>query len=277
MSKALSLPSFNRSDQLNSITISSIANFDAQMDKNRYNVSEEMTVRIAVCDDESYIIELMKKMLKKAEKELDASFSCSFFASGNSLMETKEDFDIVFLDIGMGEQSGMEIAKTLRSQGFDGILIFVTTLTQYALEGYSVHAYEFICKPLEYGRLHNTLRNCIRILSSRTFETVRVTYGPQVYNLDITHILYFEVFDHFLEVNMDNGKKIQCSGTLSEFEEKLSDRHFYRCYQSFLINLRFVDLIAQKEVVVAGAHIPLSKYKRKGLLDAFASYRESLL
>lgn len=215
----------------------------------------------------------LRVLLDRFSEECGIRFQIGECHSGKDLLnQITFDTDIVLLDIKMEPMSGMQAARAIREKNQDVCIIFITTMTQYAMEGYSVHAFGFIKKPVRYAQLRLQMLDTDRLLKSRSRETVLLKSGSQTYNPDIRTILYFEIFGHEIHV-VKNDDTIVYYGTLSDIEQELSGKYFYRCHKSYLVSLRHVSQIVSGEVILRnGKRIPVSKYRKKGLLDAFAKY-----
>ena len=116
-------------------------------------------MNIAICDDEENIRIYIRKLIQKQE----TFCKITEFSSGKELLEFQdetnaEEIDILFLDISMGDEDGMTVAKQLRSQmeskkeavwGSLPLLIFVTGYPEYMQEAFSVNAFQYIVKPIQ--------------------------------------------------------------------------------------------------------------------------------
>lgn len=100
-------------------------------------------MQIIICDDEKSIQSLLRKKTTRffAEKNIPCEILCC--GSGEevlSLAKQGKTIDLLFLDIQMPGKNGMEIAKTLRRQHRDLLIIFVTALSEYVYEAFDVDA-----------------------------------------------------------------------------------------------------------------------------------------
>jgi two-component system LytT family response regulator len=117
-------------------------------------------LKVVIIDDEKAMHLIMKRMLAKVDKiEIVGSFHETTAAYSYLV---NHDVDLIFLDISMPRENGLEFAKRLRQSGRLMKLVFVTSYKEYASAAFDVHAYDYIVKPVEQNRLHKTVQ---RVLS----------------------------------------------------------------------------------------------------------------
>lgn len=233
---------------------------------------------VIACDDESAVHSQLGSYLERFQQECGHAFHLTLCQSAEQLLTLlTPDIDLVFLDISMGGISGMEAAHILRKQYPDVCLVFLTSMVQYALEGYRVHAFGFLPKPLTYAQFRLQMADVVRALSAKQSQTVSLKIGTEVHNLAPASILYGEVCNHNVDIHMLNGM-LRCYGTITELEQLLSPHGFSRPHQSYLVNLRRIATITQTEVCMEnGDRLPLSKRRRKDFLRDFTMYLGSAL
>lgn len=181
--------------------------------------------------------------------------------------------DLVLLDISMGGMTGMDCAKQLRDEGFSGEFIFITSMENYALEGYKVHAFSFLTKPLVYEELSTALTDLSAKLSASAPAVLPVETSSGTKILKINDILYAEVFRRETSFALKNGNKVVSLIQLAAVEEQLSGKGFFRCHRSYLINMKHVENIAPPDITLTGGSVvPISKHRVKEFLSAYAKY-----
>lgn len=229
-----------------------------------------MPIKIAVCDDELQAIRQIDAYLSQIQKETGLEFQIFYFSSGEELLrDMPRDVKVLLLDIQMARVSGIEAARKLRDEGADFYLILITGNVQYALDGYSVHAYAFLCKPLQYAHLKSHLTEVISRISRAAPAVIEIKNGATSNIVDCRELVYAEVYGHTSIVVLDNGRRITGRIPLDELELKLSKHGFFRCHKSYLINLRKVRSIRPAEVVMSDdTVVALSRDRKQHFLIA---------
>ena len=105
----------------------------------------DMTYKIAVCDDEQIFGDDVVKKLKEQSEHCEISE----YISGEELLNSSMEFDMIFLDIEMTGINGINAAFTLRERGYDGMIIFLTSHTEFMPDAFKVKAFRFLDKPLD--------------------------------------------------------------------------------------------------------------------------------
>ena len=189
-----------------------------------------MKIRIAVCDSDSETCAYIKEMVEKERRSAEVRA----FASAGELLESREEFDILILDIkGAG---GMELARRLRSsEGRRHIIIFVTGYREYMEEAFDVQAFHYLVKPLDREKFLRVLERACReaeLLRRQETESVLVKLrGEGSRKVLLQDIYYVESSNKHVIFHTAEGV-FPVQGTMEEFEERLGVS-FYRCHRCF--------------------------------------------
>lgn len=223
--------------------------------------------RIAVCDDVALERELLCMLLQKyTDRQMISEFS-----SGEELLSSREQFDLVFLDIFMGGMTGMETAKCLLAKDPKMRIVFLTSSPNFALESYDVHAFDYILKPLQPKRLAAVLERFTDeyqpaeryLIINDSAETKKLSYDS---------IEFIESCQHYVTIHLTEEAPVRVYGKLDDFEQQLDDPRFLRCHKSFLINLSLTTAMGEDFLMKSGIHVTYRKREKKQLKEAFYSF-----
>ena len=231
--------------------------------------------KILICDDEQECRNSVLEMLARYEKESGNSLEVSAVQSGEELMKRfSPEYDLLLLDIQMKTLSGMNAARAIRQKGSDVPIIFITAMTEYAIEGYEVHAFGFLKKPVHYRQLAWQLDDVFAMLEKKQGINVLVQDGDTVRAYKSSEIAWAEVLGHDVQLHITDGSVQRCTTPLAKLQEQLSASGFFRAHKSFLVNMQHVRSVNIASITMRdGAEVPLSKHRKQDFLYAFAESR----
>ncbi len=233
-------------------------------------------LKIAIIDDEISCINIFKSYIQRYQKEKDLKVEISGFLNGLMLIaDYKPVYDIIFLDVEMPHMNGVEVAKYIRKSDPHAIIIFVTNMSQYAVKGYEVNAFDYIIKPMNYISMVAKLQLAIKVIKAKKEMSIIIPGEDGDRHIKAGEIIYIEVKDHWLFIHTkDNIYKLL--GTLKEMEEQLEDYNFVSCYRSYLINLKYVTRMGSEFVILDNEiELKISRSKKKEVQSAFVDYYSS--
>ncbi len=232
-------------------------------------------MNIVILEDQADQAERLAKMLEKyASSHPDFTYTLRHYDRSLPLLtEYKCDADVLFLDIQVPDMLGMEAAKRIRAMDQKVMIIFITMLTQYAIEGYSVGAFDYVLKPVRYEEFSTKMdRICRMQAHQNTSLSLELRTKDEIRRISADDIAYIEVANHDILIHA-NGEVIRQWGNLKSYEEKLASAHFVRCNACYLVNLKYVRGISGDTVTVGQDELAVSKAKRKDFLIAVAQYK----
>jgi DNA-binding LytR/AlgR family response regulator len=217
-----------------------------------------MSLRIAVCDDVDCDRQLLISLIK-AENE---TCECTPYDSGETLLWDFEDgthFDIFFLDIFMKGISGVETAKRIRAVNSNALIIFVSSSDDFYRESYDLYAFNYLLKPLKENKLTEVLRRAIAELNKDANQVVHFSFDNSLHTIPCSHILYLTSDKHIVYFHLTNGKTLKSYGKIDDFITQLSSKVFFRCHQSYIVNLKHVTGLTTSEFILGETRVPISR------------------
>ena len=231
---------------------------------------------IAVVDDEQAFSDALCQMIRQfaAKQHIEVSITC--FQDGIDIAEDfRSKWDIIFLDIQMKLMDGLAAARRIRACDSDVVLIFVTTMAQYAINGYEVDAFDYILKPLSYPQFEIRMNKAVKeVEKKKAHSYICLKKYSDIVKVSTDDILYIEVAGHTLRY-ITAGETYERRATIGDAEKELEGLPFARCSLSFLVNLKRVDRVSGDSVFVAEHELPISRNRKKEFLQAFTDYLEA--
>lgn len=223
--------------------------------------------RIAVCDDVEMEREILCMLLRKFDnKSIVYKFSC-----GEDLLRSSADFDLIFLDIYMNGMTGMETAKILHKKNSKVPIVFLTSSSDYAVESYEVHAFDYILKPMGVERFKEVWdRFLLQHRKNQRYFVVNCIGKTE--RLPYEQIEYMESDCHYVTFHMTDGSSIRINGRLDDIEQQLEDSRFLRCHKSFLINLNLTESMEKDFIMRSGSRVAYRKREKKQIQQVFYDY-----
>lgn len=232
-----------------------------------------MAVRFTICEDEKEIVEQLREYITYLCEELGEAADITDFSSGEELLENyPRDTDILLLDIMMHEIDGIDTARKLRSLKQDVCIIFVTSLAQYAIEGYRVRAFSFLTKPVLYDEFRLEVSAAVRRVQEAKGKEIVVKINQNIHRIKSSDVYYIEVQNHKISIHLADDK-IEFVGKLADLEGDLKSCGFARCHVAFLVSFQYVVSVGAGSLILRnGEVIPVSRNRKKEFIQAMTAY-----
>ncbi len=214
-------------------------------------------LKIAVLDDEQIFYESIKKKIYSFYEKLHLVVSVDCYSSGKALMYEVDDgkyYDIYLLDIDLPDMSGIDLGRILREKSPYCYIVFLTAYPQYAIEGYSAKAYQYILKDEWEKKLDVTLRNIQKEIQSRMEPSYRITVSTKLEKVPVKDIYYLYKNGKNVVFQTRNGEST-IRKTLSEVYEELPEKEFIYVDRSFIVNIEHVMKLKNKEIYMSNGEI----------------------
>lgn len=228
-------------------------------------------IKIAVVDDDEMFLNQMEIYAAQYARERKRQIEIARYLEGSQLLADYHPFDIIFLDIQMKEIDGIETAHHIRKIDQNVLLLFITNMAQYAINGYEVDALDYILKPVNYYIFSVRMDRAISRLKKHRSRELILPLSNGVCRLQTEDIYYVEIQNRTLCYHTRKGE-FMVHGTISAVERELAEYHFVRCNHWYLVNLKHVTQVEGNLAVVGEEKLEISQRKRTVFLSALMDY-----
>lgn len=202
-------------------------------------LKEEMEMRIAICDDEKIALEQTCNIVKDVFDEMHLKYFIDVYMDANELLQNKDQYDIVFLDIELkdSDKNGVWVAKMIKRYYPESIIIFTTNYEEYIDEVIEKYAFRYWSKPIDRYRLKKSIAP---ILEKMQTIKVEIYESKRKFELPLRNIMYITPENkHCKIVTISNEYVV--SDSYKEIKEKFPTRNFCECHGSYCVNLNYDD------------------------------------
>lgn len=229
-------------------------------------------IKVAIVEDEIEQAKQMKEFVEQFAGENHKSIQVRMFSDGDEFVrDLSGGFDVALLDIQMKRMNGMKAAEEIRKSDEEMIIIFITNLVQYAVQGYSVNAMNFLLKPVSYFTFSDKFMQAVKRLEKRRGKILELKTDKGFTRLRPEEIYFVEIVNRRLVIHTWN-QEFYCTETMQSIEEKLDSHMFFRCHVAYLVNLEYVRQVMKDSALVGDYKVMVSKYHKKDFLNALTSY-----
>lgn len=233
----------------------------AKLHKPKGQTEDTLSMRIAICDDESQICELMRNKIQKYYFASDIDLHIRTFDSGEKVLESDlNSIDVLFLDVDMPVIDGLETARVIRERNEDMIIVFLTAYSEFVFESFKVDAFRYLIKPVKDNELAETLEAVQKKLCESE-EYLNFQFNNEMYSIKYSEIIYIEGARDKIWIYCKD-KTYRWRGTLKNFNKMLKGKGFFQVHRSYIINMNKIRRYSSGSVCLEGDYeVPISRYR----------------
>ena len=229
-------------------------------------------IRIAIVEDEKKSVQLLQHYIDRYAKEKQEKITIESFENGlDFITDYKACYDIVLMDIEMPQMNGLETARKLRELDSQVCLIFITNMSQYAINGYEVQALDFMVKPVEYFNLSLKLNKAVKLCRRNNSCYLYIPSDQGIIRLNASELIYAESVKHYLYLHTEKDT-YKIRGKMDELLSKLPSGMFACCSQSYCVNLGCVSSFRTNSVQINGIELSISRTYKKSFINQMTTY-----
>lgn len=236
--------------------------------------------RIAILDDNTasaqHLAQVTRDILSQWMLD-EGSYCVDTFDQSDSfvthLSDSQNLCDLILTDIRLKDGSGIDLVKELQHRGCKSRVVYFSAYQEYVFDSFDTHPLQYLLKPIQQEKLEEVLR--YDYLQNIRHDNLRLQLRNCDAPISLDELYYAEVFRHKLTLHLTSG--IQTSSvSMTALCESLPSRSFFRCHQSYVVNMRHVRKISRYQAELDnGEFIPISKLIYKTFWSAYILYIES--
>ena len=239
--------------------------------------------KIAVCDDDEKIHKDIYELLQKYSKQHpEEKFVYKSFHNEKQLLDYTEQIDLLFLDIEIGDKSGIDIVPLMQQKYPEIIIIFISSHTKYFVFSHRLNVFQFLTKPFDeiiffeeverfFEKYHKAKDMYILKMQNKTIK------------FPIYEIVYIEASLRHLKIKHSTTGIYEKTGQIGKEETVLKPYGFIRCHHGYLVNARYIESIKGQKIYLTIPYIgdptklmelPVSKNKLKQVRQQYQEWMQ---
>lgn len=242
-------------------------------------------INIAICDDEIKDTVQLRAILQEVMDKYSLNYDIQEYESGESLMKASSFFHLIFLDIVMNGEDGIEIGRQIHRKSRSTKIIFQTNYGNYCKAAINhTHAFAFLEKPLKPSHVEEQIREFFE--DNEGTQDLLMDFHNVRYNLDgkevvksvlslpVKEIVYFEYIKIQKEIKIvTRSTEYLYAETMNKIEERMRPLGFEICCRGILVNLERIMRIKMYDILLdTGGKVPLSQRRVKEFRERMNEY-----
>ena len=200
-------------------------------------------MNIAILDDSTEDLNQVKSVVSSYYESQNISADIRLYSIAEAFFQEYSPgfYDLIIMDIYMGDMTGMDAAKKLRSTEDSASLVFITSSDSYAVESYDVQASYYLLKPFDPEKLRRIL-STIQIRQSQNSRYIELISDRTPVKIPVRSILYVDTYRNAVQVHTTDAGIIRSYITFQKFEELLEGmKCFLSCYRGCIVNMDHIE------------------------------------
>jgi DNA-binding LytR/AlgR family response regulator len=224
-------------------------------------------MKVVAVDDEPLALALLEDNIRQISS-LRLIASCSNAMEALAVL-SKQEVDLIFLDIQMPGLTGLQFLQSLSSRP---MVILITAYEKYALEGFNLNVIDYLVKPVPFERFLKAcnkaqdffrLKNNASVVKQPEYFFVNAEYG--LIKIVIAEIILIEGLKDYLKIHLADGKSQIIRMSLKSVEERLPPNRFSRIHKSYIVAVSHISSIRRNSVFLGDRELPLSDHYKEEL------------
>ena len=221
-------------------------------------------VKCIIVEDETLAQNVIQAHLQKTEHFELVAVCYNALEAGEVI--TKQEVDLIFLDIQLPGMSGLNFLRNLLNPP---LVVITTAYAEYALESYELNVIDYLLKPISFERFSKTINKIVdgKLLNEpvrgREADYIFIKSSSKFFKINYSEIIYIEGMKDYLKIHTTDYKLVTHQ-TMSEMEKTLPAKQFVRVHKSYIVALAHIKSISGNTIEMNKGTIPIGiNYKER--------------
>lgn len=213
---------------------------------------------IYVCDDNSEHQRNIGKMIEQYFSDRKVACRIEYFSNGHEMLEMfdqkREMVDVFFMDIELGEDNGIEIAKELLKLREDNRIIYISSHKKYVFDVFDTHPVNYLVKPLKRQKVFQVLERIYE--KDRISHKLKLTVERRPLELEVDRIIYIQSQGRVIHIYTENDEFVTYE-KVDRIVQQLNavKEGFIRIHKSYVVNYDHVEAFRWNEVLMDNGQV----------------------
>ncbi len=233
-------------------------------------------MKILIFEDDPNDLENIETCISNYFQSTNIDFIIDICQNENMLIDCIDNYDLLFLDIELGDVNGIELGLKIANMKSNCEIIIVSNYKDYLIDGYKINAKRYFIKPINQMSFNVEMDSVIKNICKKNdgFYDYNL-YPMKIYFKDI---VYIEFVNRKSEIHLENGKVLSSSYPLKHWTNLLKNESFGQPHRSYLVNYKYVYAIENQNIQLSNDEkIPLSRLNRKVFKQLFLNSLHSVI
>lgn len=215
-------------------------------------------LNICLCDDDIDVLNYYTNKINELSEKNNYACNIETFKSGENLIfeDNPNRFNIIIIDIIMKRMDGIETTKILRKYGYNGVIIFLTSSKDFALDSFQVEPLNYILKNESDDRFNHIFLKAIEQVYKVSNKNIIISSKSQNKVINLDNIVYMESLNKKVILHKISGNLEEINCVFKDIYEKVKEYSFIRCHKSYIVNIKYVQTFnkleckVQKDIII---------------------------
>lgn len=235
-------------------------------------------LNILVCDDDKPVSEEVYSLVDRFLRRKNVNYCIDRVNSGEQAIKklNKMSYDILFLDIELGQVTGLDVARQARILNVKSFIVFISQYIEYQKDVFSIHTFDYIMKPFKVEDILKVLEDIYSHIEQTENKQMRkevFKVKDGIIQLDVDKIIYFEYKERKVRIVTEDSVYFT-NARISDMLGKMENYSFFMPHKAYVINMKKIEKFHFQNGIITMINkdmIPLSQLKSKDFKENYFS------